>query len=322
VSTTTLTATGGETSVVTQAASISGTFFIFVNGLLLPPPYTSVGLVTTIAAATSGDIFVVTYRTTTASPAASSLSNLVADAISLWPKLVEWFECNETSGSTITGSHAATVLTLTGSPSLNQTHVRSGGGASAHFGSGQYGYQASPLSAMIAAPKQSVFSWVRPATVPTGSGNTAVLVTDFSGSGGTTHNLQYWLGIDTSSKVQAGWAYGSQVNNFNSSTSTLTAGTNYFVGYTVDHTTRDLEIYIDSTLDRALTYTSGTEPTGGSITSINLGSLQQYPTLFYSDAYLQGTILCDDVITTAEQAYLYNSGAGKSYAQFKSDSGH
>ena len=313
---TTLTASASESSILFAAAPIGDPMF-FINGAAVPGPYTPTGLLYPVPTMSSSDVIVI-LQLVAANVADPMFGSTIAEAVSAWAKLAAWYELNETTGTTLHDSHTGGFdLTTVSSPTLNASAVRGGGGASVFFGSGQYAERSTGPDLYAATNGHAVTGWMKPSASPANGTHAPVAVCWNVG----TNDVPYWLALNGSNNIEANFTDAGANQFIADSGAALAASTSYFIGYSADYGTKEITFYKNGSVSSGPTSFTNLQ-SGGSDKRIMIGALDSFPTNYYVNSNLQGVAVWNEPLTSSEVAYLYASGNGKSYSQFKIDAGH
>jgi hypothetical protein len=251
-------------------------------------------------------------------PGATATTN--PDAVSLWPKLVTWWQLDD-AGTPLVDSHAHAInCDAAGTITYGATTVRSGGTKSVLFNGNSSSFASVSLDAYIlGAVDHALFCWYSPTSI-TSSNERAILTSYNTGTGASSgKNEQLGMFITTAGKPESLWRYGSSsTTQLTPSTRALTGGSNYFLGYNKITTSKTVQWWINNVSETGIAYAN--EPTGTS-TPPCIGALLGQTT-YQAAGRLQNLTAFNATLTSTEIAWLYNSGAGRSYADLKTASGH
>jgi hypothetical protein len=253
-------------------------------------------------------------------PSRFSLSEDPA-AVSIWPKLVAWWELDETKIVTAIDQHIhgfnATYSGSEGQISSAAT-IRSGGASSILFNGNSYALCSNNTDAYIlGAQDHAVFAWYRPQGVAAFS--RLISSYDSGSAPSSTKNDQFGLYADATFHIGSQWRYSSSSIGQNCvSTRTLAADVNYFLGYNKDTANKAVHFFVNNVSEAPVAYAN--EPTGTSLPQ-QISQLKGQTTQQAHGA-LQGMMIFSAQLTDDEINYLWNGGAGRSYASFKAASGH
>jgi hypothetical protein len=248
-----------------------------------------------------------------------------ADAVSIYSKLVAWWPCNETTGAKLNDAHTHGLngdIAAAGSAiTFSVASVRSGGPSSILFNGDARANLPTNLDAYIAgANDHAVFTWYRPIATTSGAAAREIICSYNTGSGGSSaKNDQFGLYVDATGHPTSNWRYGSSsATQGVASTRTVATSTNTFIGYNKLTTPKTVQHWKDGASETAIGYTN--EPTGTSLEPTISGMTGQVT--FQAAGALQELTLFNTSLTSSEIAWLYNGGAGRSYADLKTASGH
>lgn len=312
-----LTAFGGENYVILKAAPVANSIAITVNGI--PVPWTISGNnITLTTSLSAGQICLVDYMATTPNPAATVISSLDTTAISIYGSLIEWFGMNDTgSGGLILGSFAGIVLasTVPTGAFLQPALCSSGSGHCVDFnfsGGNYFAYNTSTGVDFTAGAGISMFGWFKSSSLSSISDGAL-----FGGAYNGTYALVYNMYGNASLALAY---YTSGMTWYTNPSTSLADGVAAHVGYTLDFTTRAVNWYINGASIASATLSSLTNATNKN--SIEIGSWSANPGGRRCYGSLQDIVMCNKALSSTEAAYLYQSGAGISFAQLKSNSGN
>jgi hypothetical protein len=230
-------------------------------------------------------------------------------AVSIWAKLVAWYEHDETSGTTMVDSHGGLDGTYTSPFVLNQAALAPGLSNCVEFttsnGAGQV--PADPL--LNLGTTYAVMSWISRTTNSQPSFSKILWKpTDTLGGRGT-----YYLSYETSG-TQIRFRFNSSSNYYDATGGSIAINTTYcIIG---NKLTTGSELYVNNSM-------VGSQASGGapdtSVSDLYQGSSGSSDGMI---GYYGPTALFSAPLTTDEIDYLYSGGNGVNYATLKTESGH
>jgi hypothetical protein len=238
----------------------------------------------------------------------------VSEAVSIWAKIIGWWERDEVSGTTMLDSHTNALHGTYSGLTVNQSPLATNLGKSVTFPVGN-NYADVPDNALLKPTGNlSAMIWIKRNGVQAADFPKLLWKPALNNVGG---HANYQFCYEKSSglaffRVNISGAYNSSY-----STTTIADATTYFLTGTKLGTS--LKMYLNANLEGTITTGSGAIDTVGE--SLRWG----YKILPDKDNWVGSqdqTAVFNDALTQAEITYLYNGGAGVSYAQMKSDSGN
>lgn len=232
------------------------------------------------------------------------------DAVSLWPKIVAWWEHDEAAGTTVvdkhTGGHNGT---YSGAITLNQAAIASGLAPCASYTANTSQSQIPHAPALDLGTSYAVMVWFRRNGAQAANAKIIWRPTDVPNGRGTYY-LQYTA---ASGKLLARFNSGSSYFDITGAT-TIADLTTYQAIFNKNTTGSDL--YLNNSLD-------GSQASGGTPDTASNNVFQGQTS--GSDGmigFYSATAGFNAPLTSSERSYLYNSGNGRNYATVKADSGH
>jgi len=274
-----------------------------------------------------GEIYTVDFWSAYPLVAAPALGNLNAHAISLWPKLLAWWELDETSGTTMVDAHTGgyngsygSAVTINQSPlgtNLSKSIKLDGTTGASNTASVAHN------SGLDVRHNVACFIWIKPDNTSPIGAYPWLLSKDAQGSGLDNYCLVY--DRVATGKVVFRVTSGAAAYDI-ASTSVITNGQTYFAfgqrsNYDGVHASTT-QIWLNGVLEN----TNNTGPVGqldiSTFGGLSLGANWSVGTDTNFKGNLDQAAVFTDALTSDEIAYLYNSGNGVSYATMKAQSGH
>ena len=235
--------------------------------------------------------------------------DLDPNAVSVWPKIVAWYEHSETSGSTMVDSHGSLNGFYTGGITLGAAPIATGLGACINVTASSAYTEVNYDSALDLPATHAFMCWFRRTTdsQPTFAKILWKPTDVFLGKG------TYYLGYEPSGNTLR-YRFNSGGDYYDATTSPIANNTTYMAIGNKLETGSDL--YLNGSL-------GGSQASGGTPdtqnTALRQGSSGSGDGMI---GYLGPTALFNAPLTTDEIAYLYAGGAGVKYATLKAQSGH
>lgn len=230
-------------------------------------------------------------------------------ALSIYNKLVEWWEHDEVSGTTLVGHHGGFDGTYSGSMSLNQTALASGLSPCVRYTANTADSLVPNNAALGPTADYAIMVWFRRDGAQAANAKILWKPTDAANGRGT-----YYLGYSNGTgKLLARFNSGSTYYDIAGAT-TIADATVYQAIF--NKNTTGSQLFLNNASD-------GTQASGGAADFS--GSFGVYQgEVNGSDAfvgYYSATALFNDPLDSTERAYLYNSGNGINYATLKAAAG-
>ena len=242
-------------------------------------------------------------------------------ALSIYNKISEWYSCNALSGGNLVGQHVGKILTAEndgGSATIVAGHIGNGVDIAPSYGF--YGASADVAGTVNSTSPTSTAAWYRPDSLAANAFISAIRVGN--SIQGRDHRLLMY--VDTSGGVHAFAGNGTTFVDAGATANTLSVGTFGFCQAEV--TPNGGAGLLRSRLNDG-TWKTGTplstSPTANAAYRLGFDySTADGTATGYSNGVLDEVAYFNAALTNAEWDYLYNSGAGISYAALKTAAGH
>ncbi len=230
-------------------------------------------------------------------------------AVSIWAKLVAWYEHSETSGTTMVDSHAGFDGTYNIPFALNQPALAAGLSPCVDFQATQSNGIVPHASALDLAATYAVMSWIQRTTDAQPTFSKILWKPTSLVDGRGTYYLSYEPG-----GTNIRFRFNSGSNYYDATGGTIAINTPYcIIG---NKLTTGSELYVNNAL-------VGSQASGGApdVASFNLiqGSSPSNDGMI---GYYGPTALFNSSLTTDEIDYLYSGGNGVNYSTLKTESGN
>jgi len=262
-------------------------------------------------------------------------STVVPEAASIYNNLVSWWAMDDNAASTtVLDSFASNNMTTVGGFNTSSWYANSPA-----FLNGWLGIPSSANDVWLARSNTNLdksgstdFSfgaWVKVTGYTTFSGGLGSTVMGRLPivSGSTNYSYGIYLNRDSSTPL---WLFAVSSNGTSLTTTSTTAAaaatlstTWYLVIADYDHTNSQIRVTVNGTTSTPTSWSStlfagnanfstGQGANNGSVVDTSRAMTMQVNEAFF----------VNKALTSAEKTYLYNAGAGKTWAQFKADAGH
>lgn len=244
--------------------------------------------------------------------------NTVSEAVSIWPKIIGWWERDETSGTTMLDSHTNALhgtYNLILPSKIDEAPLATNIGRAVKYDSTTGSYtEVADNAHLKPTGNLSVMLWAKRNGAQADTFPKLVWKPSLNNAGGQANYMLSY--VSSTNKLSWRVTVGG-VNQTIEQSGSMADMTSYFI--VGNRAGSALDLYLNASLDNSAVIASGAADTS---TQALRHGYYGFSALDKWNGWQDQTAIFNEVLTQAEIDYIYNGGAGVSYATMKADSGN